>query len=158
LLGDEKELEFFKYVPTVWDDTKVIHGKVPEYAVIARQSGETWFVGCMNSKEARTLKVPLDFLHAGKKYVAHIYSDDPKVNTRTHVRIDRFTVDASTVLLVSVMANGGQAIRIVPAKSEDTYPLYKTNPIPISGKTDEELGLHSGGKPWGLSIFPPLCQ
>ena len=50
------------------------------------------------------------FLQAGRKYVAHIYSDDPKVNTRTQVRIDRVKVGASTVLKISVTAKGGQAI------------------------------------------------
>lgn len=124
VIGDEPELEFYDHVPTVWDDTKVIQGSIGEYAVIARRSGENWFLGCMNSGEARTFKVPLNFLQPTKKYVAHIYSDDSKVDTRTHVRIERFIVNANTVLETSMTVNGGQAIRIVPAKSVDSYPLY----------------------------------
>ena len=123
-IGDEPELEFFDHVPTVWDDTKVIHGSIGEYAVIARRSQENWFIGAMNSGEPRKLLVPLDFLEAKKQYVAHVYFDDPTVETRTHVGIRRFRVNANTVLRVSMTAKGGQAIRIVPATTEDHYPLY----------------------------------
>jgi alpha-glucosidase len=114
-MGDEPELEFYDHVPTVWDDTKVLHGQIGQYAAIARRSGDDWYVGCMNHGQARTLEIPLDFLAKGKKYVAHLYADDPTVATRTHVRIDRETVDATRVLKVSLSAQGGQAMRIVPA-------------------------------------------
>jgi alpha-glucosidase len=113
-IGDEPELEFFDHVPTVWDDTRVIHGRVGEYAVIARRSEDIWFIGCMNAGEQRTLDVPLDFLASDVKYTAHVYSHDPSVPTRTHVRIDRLPVDSTTVLKAPMSAQGGQAIRIVP--------------------------------------------
>jgi len=125
VIGDEPELEFFEHVPTVWDDTRVIHGKIGEYAVIARRSGDSWFVGCMNSGQPRTLHVPLDFLDPGRRYVAHIYSDDPTVETRTHVKIERFLVKPDTVLRTTMSAKGGQAIRIVPATGEDCFPVYR---------------------------------
>ena len=74
----------------------------------------------MNSDEPRSLDVPLQFLDADKKYTANIYSDDPTVPTRTHVKIERLTVDRSTVLKMALPARGGQAIRLVPiaAKKE----------------------------------------
>ena len=117
-IGGEPELEFFDQVPTAWDDTKVIHGRIGEYAVIARQSGTDWYVGCMNDDHARTLDVPLAFLEPGKRYVAHVYYDDPSVETRTGVGIRRVAVDAQTVLKTLLPPNGGQAIRIVPAYAE----------------------------------------
>ena len=119
VIGNEPELEFFDHVPAVWDDTKVIHGKIGQYAVIARRSGDDWYVGCMNSAQARTLDVPLAFLDTKKQYVAHIYRDDPSTQTRTHVRIERFLVNADTVLKATMTAKGGQAIRIVPATDMD---------------------------------------
>gem|GEM_PF-813094 len=110
----EPEIEFFEHCPTVWDDTKVLHGSIGEYAVIARRSGESWFIGCMNSRQPRTFDVPLEFLDAETKYIAHVYSDDPAVPTRTHVKVERLKVDSSTVLKIAVSAKGGQAVRIVP--------------------------------------------
>jgi len=126
VIGNEPELEFFDYVPTVWDDTKVIHGKIGEYAVIARRSGKNWFIGCMNADEQRSLEVPLNFLVKERRYIAHIYSDDPAVPTRTHVKINRYIVDSSTILNVELPPRCGQAIRIIPATTEDIgkYPEY----------------------------------
>jgi alpha-glucosidase len=114
VLGEEPELEFFDHVPTVWDDTKIIHGRVGEYVVVARRSGASWFIGAMNSGQERTLDVPLGFLDAGKKYTACIYADDPTVPTQTHVKIERRLVTAGIVLQIAMSAQGGQAIRIVP--------------------------------------------
>ena len=81
MFHDEPELEFFDHCPTVWDQTKVIEGRIGEYAIIARRSGPNWFIGFMNSGQARTFDVPLSFLDPEKTYVAHIYSDDPSVST-----------------------------------------------------------------------------
>jgi len=114
VIGDEPELEFFDALPTTWDETRVIRGRIGEYAVIARRKGQEWFIGAMNSTVDRTLDVPLDFLPAGTAYIARVYVDDPSVNTFTKVRIDRRPVDAKTVLHVSMSAQGGQAIRITP--------------------------------------------
>jgi alpha-glucosidase len=115
-IGDDPELEFYSRLPTVWDDTRVLHGKIGEYAVIARRSGEEWFVGAMNSGQPRILDVPLDFLSPGTKYTAHVYSDDPQATTRTRVRIERQPADAKTVLKCSLTAQGGQAVWIEQAK------------------------------------------
>ena len=127
-IGSEPELEFFDHCPTVWDDTKVIRGSIGEYAIIARSSGDNWFIGCMNSGQPRTFNVPLEFLDSGSKYIAHVYSDDPAVPTRTHVRIERFVVDRDTVLKIAVSAKGGQALRIVPASIDDLEKFHRYKP------------------------------
>jgi alpha-glucosidase len=118
IIGDEPELEFFDHVPTVWDDTKVLHGKIGQYAVIARRSGESWFIGCMNADEPHTFEIPLDFLEKDRQYTSHIYSDDPAVPTRTHVKISRYIVESSSVLKFDIPPRGGQAIRIHPATAD----------------------------------------
>jgi alpha-glucosidase len=116
VIGDEPELEFFDHCPTVWDDTKVLHGRIGEYAVITRRRSEDWFLGGMNNDEPRSFDVPLQFLDANKEYTAYIYSDDPTVPTRTYVKIERRLVDRSTVLQIAMPARGGQAIRFVPVR------------------------------------------
>jgi alpha-glucosidase len=125
VIGDEPELEFFDHVPTVWDDTKVLLGRIGQYAVLARRSGESWFIGAMNGNEPHTFDVPLDFLDKDRLYIAHIYSDDHAVATRTHVRIDRHIVDSSSVLKIEILPRHGQAIRIHPATSNDVKAYHK---------------------------------
>jgi beta-glucosidase len=130
-IGDEPELEFFDHCPTVWDDTKVLRGSIGEYAVIARRSGKDWFIGFMNSRQSRTFKVPLEFLDKEKKYIAHIYSDDSAVPTRTHVKIERFAVDSDTVLNMAASAKGGQAVRIVPEQAMLQTEIYLDPAQPV---------------------------
>jgi len=111
-IGGEPELEFFDSVPTVWDETRVLHAAIGEYGVIARRKGSEWFVGGINGATPVTLDIRLSFLERGKKYKASVYSDDPAVNTRTHVRIDRIEVDNNSVYMAELGANRGIAMRI----------------------------------------------
>jgi alpha-glucosidase len=115
LMIDTPELELFAKVPTVWDETKVIHGRIGEYAVIARRSGEDWYIGAMNGDQPRTLCVPLDFLDKQLGYSARVYRDDPLLKTKTKVRIEDKAVDQQTQLEIWLPANGGQAIWITPS-------------------------------------------
>jgi len=113
-IGDEPELEFFRHVPTVWDETRVIHGVIGEAAVLARRSGQEWFVGVMNDSQPRQLPLSLDFLDPERRYTAHVYRDAPEVPTRTRVRIDRRMVDSGQTLALELSPRGGQALRLVP--------------------------------------------
>jgi alpha-glucosidase len=111
-LGDEPEFDFFARVPTVWDETKVIHGRIGEYATIARRSGEDWFVGTINNSQARNLRLPLRFLSPGKNYIASIYSDKDNGTTRNRIGIEKRLVTDGTVLDIPLSSAGGQAIWI----------------------------------------------
>jgi alpha-glucosidase len=111
----EPAAEFFKHVPTVWDETTVIQGEIGEYVTIARRSGEQWFVGSMNAVKRRQLKIPLTFLEPGRKYTATVYEDSsPDGSNRTGVRIRQLQVDSKSVITADMASNGGQAIQIKP--------------------------------------------
>ncbi len=114
ILGDEPELEFFDNVPTVWDETKVLYASIGEYGVIARRKGNEWFIGGINGNLKRTLDIKFSFLDPGIKYRASVYSDDPSVSTRTHVRIERIEIDRNTVFPAVLESNKGFAMHIVP--------------------------------------------
>ncbi len=110
----EPEIEFWDQLPTVWDDTKVLAGEISKYAVMARRSGDNWFIGSITNTEPRELKIQLSFLDKNKKYEATIYSDDTNVNTRTHVAIEKRKVNVNMELTLKMSASGGQAILLKP--------------------------------------------
>jgi len=114
----EPEIEFFREVPTVWDETRVLEGKIGEYATIARRSGENWFIGMINANQPRQTSLPLDFLSPNRAYDATIYYDDPDVDTRTHVGIRRQAIITTSMLEVPLLRSGGAAIWIRPSSSE----------------------------------------
>lgn len=57
--------ESFASVPTTWDETVGLDGRVGEYVSIARRKGDTWYVGGMTDWNARTLTIDLGFLGEG---------------------------------------------------------------------------------------------
>jgi alpha-glucosidase len=115
MITEVPEMEFWNYMPAVWDETRVLQASIGQYAIIARRTGTQWFVGAMNANSTRTFNVPLNFLTPGQKYVENVYSQDPSVPTRTQVRIDRSVVDTNMTLTMTLGASGGEAVRLLPA-------------------------------------------
>jgi len=113
---NEPEITFFEKIPATWDETKVLQGEIGRYITTARRAGNDWFVGTMTGNDARTLKLPLSFLDKGKRYIAKIYSDDAAAATATKVKVETRTVSASTILNISLLPSGGQAIWLTPEK------------------------------------------
>lgn len=110
-----EELQFWKEIPTVFDESRCIDGVPGEYIVQARRSGEEWFVGAMTNEEARTVTFSTDFLEKGKRYTVTIYNDDPTMNTRTKVSIKTVTIKAGKTINVTLQPNGGAALHFVKA-------------------------------------------
>ncbi|MCF8262838.1 MAG: glycoside hydrolase family 97 protein [Melioribacteraceae bacterium] len=73
-LKEKESLMYLSKVPTIWDETMPIDAKVGEYVLIARRSGENWFVGAMTNWEERDLVLDLGFLDEGK-YIIEYYRD-----------------------------------------------------------------------------------
>jgi alpha-glucosidase len=103
-------LKFLDQVPTVWDDTQLVDGDPGDRAVLARRSGNDWYLGAITSGEARTLDEPLTFLGAGT-WRAELYQDGPDGKIVTETR----EVTATSRLSIPVPKNGGFAVRFTPA-------------------------------------------
>ncbi len=111
----EPELDFWRQIPTVWDDTRVLHARIGAYASIARRSGETWFIGTVNALERRSLSLPLSFLAPNVRYSASVYSDAaPDGSDRTRVACATRIVTAADTLTADMAQNGGHAVRLTP--------------------------------------------
>lgn len=55
-------IEFFRNLPTVWDESVVLSAEIDKHIVIARRSGKRWYLAAMNGNDAVNLDVSLDFL------------------------------------------------------------------------------------------------
>ena len=67
-------LDFLKEVPTTWDETRLIEGYPGKYVVLARRSGNQWYVVAINATQ-EDLKLNLD-LPMFADSVISCYSDD----------------------------------------------------------------------------------
>ncbi len=106
-------LNFLKSVPTVWDKTIGLDGKVAQYVVVARKNGNDWYVGAMNDTTQRTYDVKFDFLDEGKMYLADVYSDgiNTSRNPTDYVKASSF-VTKNDVISLRMAAGGGFAMRV----------------------------------------------
>lgn len=115
--AEAHDLEIFKELVTVWDDTEVLHGEMGKFVSIARRSGDKWFIGTMNAGEPRTLEIPLHFLKPGVIYTANIKSDgQPDGSNPSSVVSTKQTVTSKSTLTANMAHNGGQAIILTPVK------------------------------------------
>lgn len=111
-IGNEPELEFFRQVPTTWDETKVLKAKIGKLGVIARRKGADWYVGGINGTTARDVTIDFSFLDADALYEATIYTDDERVRTRTRVKIEKQELSAESQVGFKLKPNNGFAIRL----------------------------------------------
>lgn len=60
---DEDECaKFISKIPTIWDETITLDGKLGEYIIIARRSGDRWYVGGITNWEEREIEIDISEL------------------------------------------------------------------------------------------------
>lgn len=100
--------DFMAAIPTVFDETRVISGKVGEYVVVARRAGDTWYVGALTDSNPRQIPIDLSFLPQDIDYNATILSDG--VNAAKHpidFRIQTIKADSRNKLDANLAPGGG---------------------------------------------------
>lgn len=98
-------VDFMKNVPTTWDEVKFVDGYPGKYVIIARRSGNTWYVAGVNAeKTALTKKITLPMLNAGA--TAKMYSDDAQLNGS----VKEVKINKKKQMTVTIPCNGGLVI------------------------------------------------
>lgn len=110
---NEKEIEFFKYVPTVWDESHYLAGAIGKYISVARRKGNAWYIGNAAGLEDWEGSIKLDFLKSNTIYKATIYEDNGAGGI--HKRI--IQVKKGEKFPINIKAKGGQAIMMTPLKN-----------------------------------------
>ncbi len=113
-IREPEAMEFLSPIPTVWDDTKALDGKIAEYVLVARRNGSDWYVGAMNNWTAREVEVDFSFLPAGN-YSISAYEDGLNADRyATEYRLTKTKVNQSTKLKIKLASGGGWAAHIHP--------------------------------------------
>lgn len=110
---NEKECtEFISRVPTVWDETVSLDGKVSEYVAIARRHGDEWYIGALTNWTPRELELDLSFLGDGS-YTLELFKDGVNADRAAHdYKKEVIPVPASRKLKIKMAPGGGYAARI----------------------------------------------
>ena len=110
-MQNQECVDFIASVPTVWDETIALDGKLGEYAVIARRKGNTWYIGGITNWKPRRVRIDLSKLginaHSVKMYVdgpnANRNAEDYKI-TEKEIKDNKIGIE---------MKSGGGAVIIV---------------------------------------------
>ena len=79
-MKEDECTQFIASVPTTWDETMVLDGKVGEYLVIARRKDFHWYVGAITNWEERDIEIDLGVLPNFGAKSGHIFRDGPNAN------------------------------------------------------------------------------
>ena len=102
--------DFIAAVPTVWDETVAIDGKVGDYVVVARRKGEVWYIGGLTDWDERKVEIDLGFLGDGE-WTVELFSDGVNVD-RNAKDYKKSEFVAGRSLTVNMASGGGFAARI----------------------------------------------
>lgn len=105
--------DFIAGVPTTFDETVPLAGKVGEYVAVARRKGDTWWIGAMNNWDRRNLTIDFSFLPKGKKYRMEVFQDgvNSDVEATDYKRL-QLEVDSETLLHTTMAPGGGWTARL----------------------------------------------
>jgi alpha-glucosidase len=89
---EQETVNFISQIPTVWDETRVLHAAIGDYIAVARKKGDKWYIGAMTDWTPRELELDLSFLNDGTFNMevfkdginADRFAEDYKIET-THV-------------------------------------------------------------------------
>jgi len=69
----EKECtDFLAGIPVEWNETRLLNGKIGQYTILARRSGDNWYVGAISDWQERSFDLQTDFLKPGNYHLEMI--------------------------------------------------------------------------------------
>lgn len=111
--------QFIRDVPSDWDQTKALNGKIGDYVTIARKKKDAWYIGSITDENPREFTFKLDFLDEKVSYEAVIYADGPDadwVSNPLDYVIEKKLVKKDDDFVMKLAAGGGQAVVIKPVE------------------------------------------
>lgn len=98
-------IDFMKNVPTTWDDVQFIDGYPGKYIIMARRSGNKWFVTGVNAQsETLKTKIVLPMFNPGDEVT--LYADDDKLNGN----MSTVKINKKQELQITIPQHGGVVV------------------------------------------------
>lgn len=111
-MREPESLQFIASIPTVWDETVPLSGRVGEHVTLARRSGSDWYIGGITGWESRDMTVDLSFLPAGQ-YEMTLFRDGVNAHRKgTDYRKETRTVASGETISLQLAPGGGFAAKL----------------------------------------------
>ncbi len=111
-MREQECTEFIASVPTAWDETRIIEGKMGEYIITARRKGNTWYVGGITNWTPRD--ITLDLAFTGKTAAkATLFADGANADRAARdYRKTQFDTTKDSKVKLHMAPGGGFAMKI----------------------------------------------
>ena len=113
-LREPEIMDFLGPVPSEWDETKVLDGRIAQYVAVARRNGKDWYVGAMTNWSPRELELDFSFLPEGNFNVESFQDGANADRMGSDYKMVKTQVNRETKLKIALAPGGGWAARIVP--------------------------------------------
>ncbi|MCI6198025.1 MAG: glycoside hydrolase family 97 protein [Prevotella sp.] len=106
----QMELDFLREVPTSWDETRYIDGYPGKYIVMARRSGDKWYIVGLNATK-EPLKLDIDLPMFAGSTPSYYYDKPSKKSLWPESTLGKIKVDTKGKAKVTIQPNGGIIIK-----------------------------------------------
>jgi alpha-glucosidase len=104
-------LPLIKTIPVVWDETVALpQSRIAEIAVLARRSGDVWYLAILNGDSAKEITISTDFLKEGQ-WNGFFVEDDSCM--QKNMIVNEYPINAGDSLTVRLNSEGGYVARFV---------------------------------------------
>ena len=111
-IKEQESTEFIAAIPTVFDETVALDGKVGEFVAIARKKNDVWYLGAMTNWNERDISIDFSFLGEGT-FEAIIFKDGMNANKdATDYKKEIIQVSAKDKKTFHLSNGGGLAMQI----------------------------------------------
>lgn len=111
-MREPESLRFIASIPTVWDETVPLNGKVGEHVALARRSDDDWYIGGITGWESLDMTVDLSFLPAGQ-YEMTLFRDGANAHRKgIDYRKETRTVASGETITLHLAPGGGFAAHL----------------------------------------------
>lgn len=97
-------VDFMKQVPTMWDEVKFIDGYPGRYVILARRSGDKWYVVGINA-DTKPVKQTISLPMFGKGIMLNVYTDNAQLQGSL-----KQIKNKNSKITVTIPQNGGVVI------------------------------------------------
>lgn len=113
---EHETTSFISEIPVVWDETRVLESTIGDFVVVARRSGQQWFIGAMTNEDSRDVVIDFKFLPDGRYEMtsmrdginAHRFAED-------YVK-SKEEVHSGDKMEIKLAPSGGWAANLKPEK------------------------------------------